>query len=306
MNDTRRFPVLVGVILYGLMVSCFAVSCGSDDDPPPAPDPTATPAVATPTAVAPTPTPQDPPPPSSDVLVYWAWTIPTHPITPERLGVGGRSGDSAAPARAALEALFAGPTERETEIAMVSSIPDGTQLLDLNIANGDATVDLSSDFETTVGTLNDTFAAAQVVFTLTQFPTVDTVFFRIDGIDRDTIGSHGLDVSGGVDRSDFEPVRPLISVENPYAFATVTDPFVIRGEANTFEANVQWVLTDNDGLIIGEGFTTATEGNGTWGTYSIDVDVPDGVTGRGAVIVFETSARDGEQISVVEYPIFFS
>jgi len=189
---------------------------------------------------------------------------------------------------------------------MGTSIPEGTRLLDINVSGGRAIVDLSGEFETTVGTLNDVLAAAQVVFTLTQFATVDKVFFRIDGEDRDFIGSHGLDVMGGVDRNDFENVRPLISIEHPPAFATVSDPFVIRGEANTFEANVQWVVTDREGLIIGEGFTTATAGNGTWGTYAIDVDLPDDVSGRGAVIVFETSAKNGDQISVVEYPIFYS
>ena len=132
------------------------------------------------------------------------------------------------------------------------------------------------------------------------------MLFRIDGVDRDFIGAHGLDVAGGIDRSAFDgSIRPLILVERPNPGQTVTDPFTIEGEANTFEANVQWVMTDGDGLIVGEGFTTATAGNGTWGRYTIEVDVPDGLSGRGAVIVFETSARDGARVHVVEYPIFF-
>ncbi|MGI9603178.1 MAG: GerMN domain-containing protein [Acidimicrobiales bacterium] len=255
-----------------------------------------------PSSVSPSST-QEPVPAS----VYWAWTVPTITFgTPERLGAGTRDvaeGDVAA----ALEAMLAGPDDVETEIGMGTEIPAGTSLLAFSVDAGTAVVDLSGEFETPSGTLSETMRLAQVVFTLTQDDEVDRVRFRIDGVDVDAIGSHGFDVSGGVDRDDFADVRPFILLEVPGPGTTVDAAgFVIAGEANTFEASVQWAVTDGDGLIVAEGFTTATAGNGEWGRFQVPVELPAGTTGPGAVIVFDISAVDGSQIDVVEYPVEIS
>ena len=241
--------------------------------------------------------------------VYWAWTVDTtSAATPEQLGAGGRPeiwrGDAFAPLDA-LDALLLGPNEIETEIGMTTEIPAGTTLLDFELTDGNVgVVDLSSDFNATSGTLGETFAIAQVVFTLTQFDTIDAVSFRIDGADVDAIGSHGSDVSEPLTRDDFgDSVRPLILLESPTPGAEIDDEVVIAGEANTFEANVVYAVTDGDGLIVAEGFTTATAGNGTWGTFEETVAVEIETPGVGAVIVWEESAEDGSQINVVEYPV---
>ncbi len=205
-------------------------------------------------------------PSDEEVKVYWAWTVDTTTATtPEQLGAGGRATAGETPAEDAMAALLEGPDELETEIGMTSEIPEGTAVLDLVIEDGVAIIDLSSDFNATSGTLGETLAIAQIVFGLTQFDTVDAVSFRIDGEDVDAIGSHGSDVSEPLTRDDFnQSVRPLILLESPTPGTAVTDEVVIRGEANTFEANVVYTVTDGDGLIVAEGFTTATEGNGTW------------------------------------------
>ena len=59
-----------------------------------------------------------------------------------------------------------------------SAIPAGTRLLGLSIAGQIATVDLSSEFESGGGATSVLGRLAQVVYTLTQFPTVTSVSSR--------------------------------------------------------------------------------------------------------------------------------
>ena len=84
-------------------------------------------------------------------------------------------------------------------------------------------------------------------------------------------------------------------------------PLTISGLSNTFEATVRYQVTDVDGEIVLDGFTTASAGTGTWGTFEIVLDQPDlpAFTREGvaSVIVFEDSAEDGRPINVVEVPI---
>ena len=298
---------LLAVAVFALVLA----GCG-DDDAADEPAITGTSLTeATTTTEAPTTTTSEPgttPVAAGGVVnVYWLWTVDTTSAqTPEQLAAGGRSSASEAaldPA-AAVEALLEGPDELETEIGMTTLIPAETELLGLEISDGVAVVDLSGAYEDMNGTFGETAAIAQVVFTLTQFDQVDGVSFRIDGEDRDSIGPHGSGVEEPLTRDDFaQSVRPLILLESPTPGAVVTDEVVIRGEANTFEANVVYAVTDGDGLIVAEGFTTATDGNGTWGTFEETVPVEFETAGIGAVIVWEESAEDGSQINVVDYPI---
>ena len=84
-------------------------------------------------------------------------------------------------ATAALHALLAGPTRRERAAGMRSEIPLGTRLLGITIAKGVARVDLSSDYEAGGSSRSLQLRLAQVVYTLTQFPTVSAVRFSVDG-----------------------------------------------------------------------------------------------------------------------------
>ncbi len=98
--------------------------------------------------------------------------------------------------------------------------------------------------------------------------------------------------------SDFETVSPNVD-ESPLEGEAPRSLVarLARDKAETVSASFR------DGLIIGEGFTTATDGNGTWGTFEIRGILDAETAGPGSVIVFDTSAVDGSQINVVEYPI---
>lgn len=316
-----RFARAVAVVGLGLAAS----SCGQSDQSSVAtpespalpaveePDVVPTPSVTTP--VVEQPVAEQPAVERSEVApeqvvddfynVYWGWSIPTTTGTPERLAAGGRTGANSLIPTVAVEELLAGPNDLETEIGMGTSIPAGSSLLGLGVADGTATVDLSAEYNTSSGSLDEIMRFAQLVFTLTQFDGIDDVSFRIDGVDVDEIGSHGFEVSSPIDRDDFADVRPFILVEWPFPGAEVQPGDRVQGESNTFEATVEYVVTDRDGLIIEEGFTTATNGNGTWGTFEFEVALETEPTGLGAVIVFESSAMDGSQVNLVEYPITF-
>ena len=220
----------------------------------------------------------------------------------ETIATAGRMVASPAVARGAIESLLEGPQGIETEIGQVSEIPEGTELLDVVVADGTAAVDLSREFESGGGSLSMQLRAAQVVFTLTQFDTVDAVDFSIEGTPVEALGGEGVPADG-VDRGDFEGVTPRILVESPVPGEEVTSPLPITGMANTFEANVQYSVTDDEGLIVDEGFTTATAGNGTFGTFSITSEFVVERPGVGSVIGFETSAEDGSQLGVYEVPV---
>ncbi len=245
------------------------------------------------------------------VNVYWA-SIVLSPVpgNEERIGAGARTVAADTPVRNSLEALLAGTDAIEADIGMSSLIPVGTRVLGIAIDDTTATVDLSGEFENSIGgTLAESMQIAQVVFTVTQFDGIDRVKFHIDGQPQDALLSHGFEVGDGLTRDDFGNIRPAILVEQPYPGAAVANPLVIAGESNTFEATVQFsVLTGGgDGLVVMDGFTTATAGNGTWGTYEAEVDLtqfPDSyLPGRGAVVVFEVSPADGGPTNIVEIPI---
>lgn len=205
--------------------------------------------------------------------------------------------------------LFNGLNADERSIRMTTSIPPGTKVLGIARDGATATVDLSTEFASSSGSLDETIRLAQVVFTITQFDEIDRVKFHIEGTAVDPILSHGFVVGEGLTRDSFAEVRASIMIEQPSPGAEVTNPLVIRGESNTFEATVRYAITsgDNDGELMTEGFTTATGGNGTWGTFEVAVDVSDFPSeyqpGLGAIIMWEDSPRDGAPVNLVEVPI---
>lgn len=112
---------------------------------------------------------------------------------------------------AALNALFAGPTDAEltTWPAIGTAIPEGTELLGLTISNGVAKVDLSQEFASGAGTFSVTARIAQVVYTLTQFPTVDSVEFSIEGEKVEVFSSEGLILDGPQEPDDYYSLLPI-------------------------------------------------------------------------------------------------
>ncbi len=229
------------------------------------------------------------------------------------------------PGRASLLALLDGATDAEEDAGLMTAIPSGTDLIDVTLDNATsvATVDLSDDMlspprsdepDAEQEALIYLGRLAQVVFTLTQFPSIDAVLFEIDGAPlRDlpileTIQINPfygpIDLAQPLDRTDLEPVIPAIFVERPAIGEAVDLPLRVAGTANTFEAAFVLQLRDADGVVLLEQPSTATSGTGTRGTFDLTLTLPDDRDLSGLTLVaFERSARDGEPINQVEIPL---
>lgn len=214
-------------------------------------------------------------------------------VIPKTQGVGATS----------MRALLAGPTDQERSAGMSSAIPGGTTLLGLDIKNGIATVDLSKEYASGGGSLSMMMRLAQVVFTLTQFPSVQGVNFMLDGKPIDVLGGEGIIIDHPMTRADYEDMSPAILVESPTLGDTVSSPVRVTGTANVFEAVFRVNIVDWDGLIIADERVQASSGTGTSGTFDVTVNYPSGHAGEGSLIVFENSAKDGSPTNVVEIPI---
>jgi germination protein M len=224
-------------------------------------------------------------------------------VAKEHLAPAGRLVPGTGTPEAAVRALLRGPTGAiEAGLGMTTAIPAGTSLHSVTVANGVATVDLSSEFASGGGSLSMQERVAQVVFTLTQFPHVERVRFRIDGSPVSTIGGEGLMVDG-VDRATFVNVTPKILVESPTPGEVVRSPLHLSGMANTFEATVNYAITDSGGTVLAKGFTTATAGSGTWGTFAATVPFAVKKSGLGRLAVYEVSAKDGSRVNEISVPI---
>jgi spore germination protein GerM len=205
---------------------------------------------------------------------------------------------------AAMRALLEGPTAAEEEAGMVSCIPEGTMFLGLNIGeDGIATVDLSQEYSSGGGSLSMMMRLAQVVFTLTQFPTVEGVNFKLDGEPIDVLGGEGIIIDHPMNREDYEDMSPAILVESPTLGNTVSSPLRITGTANVFEAVFRINIVNWDGLIIADEVVMASSGTGTRGTFDVTIPFELDREGLGAIIVFSDSPKDGSQINVVEIPL---
>jgi germination protein M len=204
---------------------------------------------------------------------------------------------------AAARALLEGPTAAEKQGDMVSTIPQGTTFLGLDIKNGIATVDLSKEYGSGGGTLSMLMRLAQVVFTLTQFPTVEGVEFKLDGKAIDVLGGEGIIIDHPMNRADYEDLSPAILVESPTLGETVASPMRITGTANVFEAVFRINVVNWDGLIIADKVVAASSGTGTRGTFDVTIPFTVDKSGLGGLIVFAESPKDGSHIDVIEIPL---
>lgn len=184
-----------------------------------------------------------------------------------------------------------------------TAIPPGVEILGTAVADGIFEVTLSEEFDSGGGSLSMRMRVAQVVYTLTQFPTVEAVSLRIGEDERDYAGGEGVDLRDPLTRDDFEDLAPAIVVESPRPGAEVSSPVTISGNANVFEANVNIRILDENGAVLNETFTTATCGTGCRGTYEKAVKFAVDHTQPGTIEVLTYSAEDGSPQSTVSTPV---
>jgi spore germination protein GerM len=262
----------------------------------------------------------------TDGVVYFFLDDTADPETCPTLVPVHRVVDSNAPVESTLQALLDGPTSDEAASvpALSSAIPQGTRLLGIDVANGHATVDLSSEFlRKTPGEYSTDFypqettrscegaagyPLGQVVFTLTRLPDIDSVIFLVEGEETGFVANPDLPVIVGspLARHDVEYLLPAVMIETPVYGGSAGNPVVVAGTANVFEAVVSLALVDNDGLILWESTTMASCGTGCRGDFEISIPYDLTQAQLGAIIAWEASAMDGSQTNVREHPVWLS
>jgi immunoglobulin-like protein involved in spore germination len=97
--------------------------------------------------------------------------------------------------------------------------------------------------------------------------------------------------------------EPAIVVTSPRSGDQVSSPVRIQGNADVFEATVSIDILDSAGNRIVRTFTTATCGTGCRGTFTKAVRFTVDSTQPGTIRVYESSAKDGKPINVVDIPV---
>jgi len=214
---------------------------------------------------------------------------------------------SAGVAKAAMTALLAGPTKAESaERTVTTAIPDGTSLQGVSIKNGIATVGLSTEFDSGGGTASMRYRLAQAVYTLTQFSTVKSVLFQIDGETVTVFGSEGIVLDGPSKRADWTDELPAMFVDRPAYGAALGNPGPVSGNANVFEATFRLAVLDGSGKVLVDQQVMATCGSGCRGTFQATVTYALGKAQWGTLRVYDPSEKDGSPQSVRDYPVWLT
>lgn len=225
--------------------------------------------------------------------------------------------ETRAVATAAITALLEGPTPDEAATSPITSaIPDGSQLNGVSIEDGVATVDLSNDFEAGNDDGSQIGRLGQVVYTLTQFPTVRSVAFRIDGRPVQEFGSEHIVIDEPVGRADlvdvepfqsmFEGVLPAIFVDGPAWGAELGNPGRVTGTANTYEAWLMVGVYDASGRALNVVPGLATCGTGCRGTFDVTVDYALSEAQWGTLRVLDGDESGATEGIIREYPVWLT
>jgi hypothetical protein len=181
-------------------------------------------------------------------------------------------------ARASLEQLLAGPTNAESQDGLTTAIPDGTTLRGVTLDGGTITVDVTGGF----GSGPDPgLRVAQVVYTATQFATVQHVQLELDGA---PLGSPK-------GRADLDQQAPQILLDTPTAGQAAGCPLRVSGSADTPEGALTVELRASDGGLLVKKDITASSGSGVRGSFHTTLGCS--ATGPATLTVYALSAEDG-------------
>jgi spore germination protein GerM len=214
---------------------------------------------------------------------------------------------TAAVATAAIDQLLAGPTSAEAgDRTVTTAVPGGTDLLGLTIKDGVATVDMSTEFDSGGGTASMQYRLAQVVFTLTQFPTVKSVLFQVEGKTVTVFGSEGIALDGPQAREDYADQLPSIFVDRPAYRSALGNPGRVSGSADVFEATFRIAILDGSGKTLADQQAMATCGTGCRGTFDVTIRYDVSKAQWGTLRAYNLSAKDGRPEDVRDYPVWLT
>jgi hypothetical protein len=188
-------------------------------------------------------------------------------------------------ARAALERLLEGPPS-----GYETAVPSGTELDAVTVADEVAQAAFSRELGTPTRS-----AQAQIVSTLTQFPTVEAATISVEGEGAVPLeDGTGTPIAGPAASDDYVDLtsQAPIFVREPARDSSVTSPVHASGTANVFEATFQVEVWSGDEKLRTQTIT-ATSGSGTRGTWKATIELP---PGPARLVFYEPSAEDGRPL----------
>lgn len=197
-----------------------------------------------------------------------------------------------APVRDAVEAMLTVPAD---DPDYTSLWPAGTEVLGVEVEGGTATVDLSAEArDASAGSAFEQASLQQLVHTVTAADTsVERVQVLVEGEQPDSLWG-AVSLAEPVTRApSFEVLGPVWLL-TPVEGGTLAVGEQFGGVATVFEATVSWQWLQ-DGELVAEGFSTASEGGPGRGDWSAPVEVP---PGDYVLKAFESSAQDGSETFV--------
>jgi hypothetical protein len=316
MNRHRSIPLVAVVLAIVALVGACGGNSGSLGSVPvtsASPDPSvalgspdATPAPSDETSIEPSGAPSasaDPgssaaptPTPSGTTIVRAYFWLGGLPGSEGLVAVLREIPGTKSVAKAAVNALLGGPTSGEKGRAITTAVPAGSQLLDLSIDKGVATINLSAEFMSGGESSSVQTRLGQVTYTLTQFPTVKSVVFQIEGVQ----------LADAVSRADYVALLPDIWVDRPAFSAAIGNPAHVTGNADVFEATFRMSILDATGKVIADVQVMASCGSGCRGTF--DTTIPYAVSkGQyGILRAYNPSAKDGTPESIRDYRVWLT
>ncbi|MCF6335756.1 MAG: GerMN domain-containing protein [Spirochaetales bacterium] len=109
------------------------------------------------------------------------------------------------PLTATLTALLAGLTSSELNKGLLSLIPQGTEIKGITISNGTATIDFNESLSfNSFGKEGLESELKQIIFTATEFPTVDKVQILINGQKKQFLSTEGVFIGDPLTRSSVQ------------------------------------------------------------------------------------------------------
>jgi hypothetical protein len=200
-----------------------------------------------------------------------------------------------ATSRLALTELTAGPSAAEEHAGLSTGLTADSAFAIEGISGGVETVRFGPAFYAG-GSAAVRLRQAQVVYTLTQFPTVSRVRFTGDGQSAGT----------PVGRGEYADLLPAVVVLDPVIGQRVTSPITVTGTADVFEATVNVRLLDAGGQQIATAFSTASCGSGCRGDFRIRLPYRSGGGRAATVEAYWVSPKDGSRRDVVAVPVRLS
>jgi hypothetical protein len=200
---------------------------------------------------------------------------------------------------ATLNALLAGPTMAQESDGLSSALLPGTVVNSLTVSGGVATVNFNGTFSAGYGTQPAPARLAEVVFTLTQFPTIRNVRIEADGqVPPSAPGDPAMNAP--VSPEELDGLLPAIFVETPASGDALANGTVaVSGLSDVPEFTME--LIDSTGATVTVQTVHTSTGSGTWVPFALTIYTHHVPTGSAQLQVFDVGS-DGTHNDVYVVP----